>query len=276
VNRITSLQNQRIKEVVKLARRSIRDERRLTLVEGLREVRRALANGVIPVEAYLCPAVVNPADLAEFSRLQQLLAEQFSVQCYEVTPEVFAKLAYREGSDGVLLVIPYLERRLDDLPLGTPPFLCVIEGVEKPGNLGAILRTADAAGVDGVIVCAGATDLHNPNVIRASLGTLFTVPVVEAPTPAAVNWLHGRGVQIVATTPIATQLYTDADLTGPVAVVMGSEASGLGEEWLAAATTQVAIPMLGVADSLNLATATALLLYEVVRQRAINPIKTES
>jgi TrmH family RNA methyltransferase len=273
VTRITSLQNQRIKEVVKLARRSIRDERRLTLVEGLREACHALANGVIPVEAYLCPAVVNPADLAEFSRLQQLLVEQFAVQWYEVTPEVFAKIAYREGSDGLLLVIPYLERRLADLPLGTPPFLCVIEGVEKPGNLGAILRTADAAGVDGVIVCAGATDLHNPNVIRASLGALFTVPVVEVATPEAIAWLRQHNIQIVAAMPAATQLYTDADLTGSVAVVMGSEATGLGEEWLAAATVQVAIPMLGSANSLNLATATALMLYEVVRQRRLNLAK---
>lgn len=269
MTRITSLQNQRIKEVVKLARRSTRDERRLTLVEGLREAGRALANGVLPVEAYLCPAVVNPADQPKFVRLQQLLAGEPSVQRFDVTPEVFAKIAYREGSDGVLLVIPYLERRLDDLPLGRNPFLCVIEGVEKPGNLGAILRTADAAGVDGVIVCAGATDLHNPNVIRASLGTLFTVPVVEVATSEAIAWLRGRGIQIVAATPIATQVYTGGDLTGPVAVVMGSEATGLGEDWLAAATVQVAIPMLGSVDSLNLATATALILYEVVRQRSL-------
>lgn len=275
MTRITSPQNQRIKEVVKLARRSTRDERRLTVVEGLREAGRALANGVFPVEAYLCPTVVNPVDRSEFIRLQQLLAGQPAVQLFEVTPEVFAKLAYREGGDGVLLVIPYLERRLDDLPLSTAPFLCVVEGVEKPGNLGAILRTADAAGVDGVIVCAGATDLHNPNVIRASLGTLFTVPVVEIPTPEAIAWLRRHNIRIVATTPTAPQIYTEVDLTGPVAVVMGSEATGLGGEWLAAADLQVAIPMLGAADSLNLATATALLLFEVVRQRGptIRPSK---
>lgn len=271
MTRITSLQNQRIKEIPKLAKRSVRDERRLTVVEGLRETERALVNGVIPTEAYLCPQVVGAAERPAFDRLQQLLARQPSVQRFEVTPEVFAKIAYREESEGVLLVIPYLERRLDDLPLREAPFFCVIEGVEKPGNLGAILRTADAAGVDGVIICAGATDLHNPNVIRASLGALFTVPVVEAPTPEAIAWLRQRGIQIVATTPAASQNYTEADLTGPVAVVMGSESSGLGDEWLAAADTQVAIPMHGAADSLNLATATALLLYEVVRQRSLNP-----
>jgi TrmH family RNA methyltransferase len=273
VSQIISLQNQRIKDIARLTKRSVRDERRLAVVEGLRETERALANGVIPVEAYLCPQVVAEEDRQRFIRIQQQLAGQQSVQLFEVTPEVFARIAYREGGDGVLLVIPYLEHRVDDLPLRTAPFLCVIEGVEKPGNLGAILRTADAAGVDGVIVCAGATDLHNPNVIRASLGALFTVPVVEVSTPEAIAWLRRRNIQIVATTPAATQLYTDADFTGPVAVVMGSEATGLGEEWLAAATLQVAIPMLGSADSLNLATATALILYEVVRQRGINPAK---
>ncbi len=143
----------------------------------------------------------------------------------------------------------------------------VIEGVEKPGNLGAILRTADAAGVDGLIVCAGATDLHNPNVIRASLGTLFTVPIAEATTNDAIAWLHANKIQIIAAAPDATERYTKVDLTHPVAIVMGSEAHGLGTAWRAAADRLVSIPMHGRADSLNLATATALLLYEVRRQR---------
>jgi TrmH family RNA methyltransferase len=186
---------------------------------------------------------------------------------FEVTPEVFARLAYREGSDGLLLVIPYLDRALSQIPLSTTPFLCIIEGVEKPGNLGAILRTADAAGVDGVIVCSGATDLHNPNVVRASLGALFTVPVAECTSAEAIDWLHEHDIRIVATTPEAPISYFNTDLTGPTAVVMGNEAHGLGEAWLAAANEAVSIPMHGAADSLNLATATALLLYEVVRQR---------
>jgi TrmH family RNA methyltransferase len=266
---ISSVQNQRIKEVLKLAKRTVRDERRLTVVEGLREAGRALANGVRPTEVYLCPSLVKEADQPAFARLQAHLAMLPTTPCYEVTPEVFARLAYREGSDGVLLVIPYLDRRLDDLPVGEPPFLCVIEGVEKPGNLGAILRTADAAGVDGVVVCAGGTDLHNPNVVRASLGALFTVPVVEAPSEEAIAWLRRRQIQIVVATPDASQRYTDVDLRGPVAVVMGSEAHGLSTQWRAAAAGAVVIPMFGAADSLNLATSTALLLYEVVRQRGL-------
>jgi TrmH family RNA methyltransferase len=273
VNEISSVQNQRIKEVLKLAKRSVRDERRLTVVEGLREAMRALANGIIPSEAYLCPSLVKQADQSEFSRLQAQLANLSNTNSFEVTPEVFAKLAYREGSDGVLLVIPYLNRQLDQLPLGKPSFLCVIEGVEKPGNLGAILRSADAAGVNGVIVCAGGTDLHNPNVVRASLGTLFTVPVIEATTAVAIEWLRKHAIQIVATTPSAARLYTELDLRGSIAVVMGSEATGLGADWLAAADHQVRIPMHGTADSLNLATATALMLYEVVRQRSLSSVQ---
>jgi TrmH family RNA methyltransferase len=143
----------------------------------------------------------------------------------------------------------------------------VVEAAEKPGNVGAILRTADAAGVQGVIVCGGA-DLHNPNVVRASLGTIFTVPVAEATTAETLAWLHSHGVQIVATTPAATLRYTAADLTAPTAIVVGSEAEGLSAAWLDAADVCVYIPMHGEADSLNLSASTAILLYEVVRQRA--------
>jgi TrmH family RNA methyltransferase len=273
VQTITSPQNGHIKEVIKLSKRSVRDQRRLTVVEGLREASRALDNHVIPQEVYFCPDLVKGADASAWRSRLHLLEEQHQTQLYEVTAEVFAKIAYREESDGLLLVIPYLERQLAQVPLRTHPLLCVIEGVEKPGNLGAILRTADAAGVDGVIVCAGATDLHNPNVVRASLGTLFTVAVVEATSAAAISWLRQHGITIVATTPEATQRFTAVDLSGPVAIVMGNEASGLGAEWLAAADLQVSIPMHGVADSLNLATATALLLYEAVRQRHPQPAK---
>jgi RNA methyltransferase, TrmH family len=274
LNKITSLQNQRIKEVIKLGKHAIRDARRLTVVEGLREASRALGNGVRPVEVYLCPALVREDEQNEFTGLIRLLEQQGRSELFEVTPEVFAKLAYREANDGVLMVIPYVDRPLAELPLSDPPFLCVIEGVEKPGNLGAILRTADAAGVDGVILCAGATDLHNPNVVRASLGALFTVPVAEVSSADAINWLQAQHIQIIAATPDGAIRYTDANLAGPVAVVMGSEAHGLSPLWRRAADAAVVIPMFGAADSLNLSTSTALLLYEVVRQRSLNPAKT--
>jgi RNA methyltransferase, TrmH family len=264
---ITSLQNNRIKAVVKLAKRQERDARRVTVVEGVREIHQALTHGVMPLEVYLCPELVKAEEAQQQARQLQQLAERGQVDLYTVTPEVFAKLTYRTDSDGLLLVIPYLDTRLERFPLGKPPFLAVIESVEKPGNLGAILRTADAAGVDGVIVCAGATDLHNPNVIRASLGAIFTVPLAETTTSAAIAWLQQQQIQVVATLPTADTRYTAVDLSGPVAIVMGSEAHGLGREWRTAAHYTVSIPMLGALDSLNLATATALLLYEVRRQR---------
>jgi RNA methyltransferase, TrmH family len=269
---ITSLQNQRIKNVVKLRQRRQRDAQRLTVVEGAREVLRALQQGVIPQEAFICPELISETEAeTAVTHLHQL--SQTAV--FEVTPDVFAKIAYRGDSGGLLLVIPYQTYTLDDLaerrPFPqSPPLFVVIEGVEKPGNLGAILRTADAAGAEGVILTqgdAGSTDLHNPNAIRASLGTIFSVPVVSDDSPAVIQWLHQQGIQIIATTPAATIPYTAVDLTVPVAIVMGSEAHGLSDKWLNAAHHQIMIPMHGIADSLNLSVAAALLMYEAVRQR---------
>lgn len=269
---ITSARNSRIKEVVKLNKRRQRDERRATVVEGVREVTRALACGVIPQEAYVCLEIVEKSEAEAVVQTLQALAQSRQTWLYEVTAEVFTKIAYRGDSGGILLVVPYFGRTLDELPLDNSPFLVVVEGAEKPGNLGAILRTADAAGVDGVIVCAtesqSATDIHNPNTIRASLGTVFGQPLAQADTAGAIEWLRAHHIRTVATSPDAAQRYTATDLTGPIAIVMGSEAEGLSPQWMAAADQRVVIPMHGVADSLNLSTATALLLYEVVRQRS--------
>jgi TrmH family RNA methyltransferase len=225
-----------------------------------------LAAGLTPQEAYLCPALLTAEGRPVADQLRRLDAARRTLLA-EVTPEVFAKLAYRDDSGGLLLVLPYLARTLAGLALPDPLFVAVIEGVEKPGNLGAILRTADAAGVQAVIVTAGATDIHNPNAIRASLGAIFTLPVVEAATEATIAWLRSRQARIIATRPDASRRYTDEDYTFPVAVVMGAEATGLSPVWSAAADALVTIPMFGQVDSLNLSTATALLLYEVVRQR---------
>lgn len=270
--RITSLQNGRIKQIVKLNQRRQRDARQQTVVEGSREVSRALHQGIIPHEAYLCPELLTAETSEAVAKLQQLAQSQ-QTQLFEITPDIFAKIAYRGDSGGLLLIIPYLKQSLNDLPLGSPPFLAVVENVEKPGNLGAILRTADAAGVDGVIVCSdgtASTDLHNPNVIRASLGTLFTVALATATTCETIAWLQAHDIQMMVATPEAEQLYTAVNLQTAVALVTGSEAYGLSPQWLSAATAQMRIPMHGLADSLNLATATALLLYEVVRQRKSN------
>ena len=268
--RITSLQNDRIKQVVKLNNRRQRDAARQTIVEGIREVGRALQQGIIPHEAYLCPELITNEVSEAVTQLTQL-AQSGATQLFEVTPEIFAKIAYRGDSGGLLLVIPYQQHSLNDLPPGVLPFLAVVENVEKPGNLGAILRTADAAGVDGVIVCSdgtASTDLHNPNVVRASLGTLFTVPVAAATTSETITWLQERHIQIVVATLEAEKVYTAVNLQAPIALVTGSEAYGLSRAWLSAADEKIKIPMYGTADSLNLATATALLLYEVVRQKS--------
>ena len=273
VTSISSPTNPHIKRVVRLADRRARDGARQTVVEGVREVGLALAAGVAPVEAYVCPELIAGPEAERVARHLADIAATGMTELFYVTPPVFEKMAYRGGSGGLLLVIAYPRRSLDALTFRAAPFVVVVEEAEKPGNLGAVLRTADAAGVDALIVPtlpgSAGTDPHNPNVIRASLGAYFTVPVVAAPADQAIAWLRRQGIAIVATTPAAEALYTAADLTGPVAVVMGSEAWGLSETWLSAADVRVRIPMAGQVDSLNLSAATALLLYEVVRQRQV-------
>lgn len=268
---ITSLQNARVKNVVKLNNRRYRDTVGLTVVEGVREAARALQSNIVPVEAYVCLPLIENGAAHELLTTLGRLAQTGATQLFEVTPPVFAKTAYRQDSGGVLLVIPYFQRPLVDVRLSALPFVTVIEGGQKPGNLGAILRTADAAGVDAVILDPGkdldATDIHNPNVIRASLGAVFTVPAAVAPTAQLIGWLRQHGIRTVAATPAATLPYTAVDMTGPIALVMGSEAQGLSAVWLAAADERAIIPMFGQVDSLNLSVATALLMYEVVRQR---------
>lgn len=266
---ISSVQNPRIKNLVKLAKRRERDRQRVTLVEGLREIRHALAANIQPLEVYVCPDLLEPEATALLQQLQGTVTNP-PICFIEVTTTIFDKVAYRGNSGGLLLVIPYLNQPLEQLALSPNPFLILMEGVEKPGNLGAILRTADAAGVDAVIVCAGATDIHNPNVIRASLGALFTLPIVEVTTDALIEWLRQYSIQIVAADPAATLYHMQADLRGPIAIVMGSEARGLTADWLATANTVVKIPMAGAVDSLNLSAATAIMLYEIVRQRMQN------
>ena len=268
---ITSPQNPRIKRISKLNDRRARDEARQTVVEGVREITVALGRGVVPVEAYLCPELIDGPEAETAARHLRAIAATGMTELFIVTPDVFAKMAYRGQSGGLLIVIDYRSLALDELQFRGAPFLVVIEEAEKPGNLGAVLRTADAAGVDAVIAPSPAdgrgTDLHNPNVIRASLGAYFTVPTVATSNEQAIAWLRERGIAIVAATPAAEALYTESDLTGPLAVVVGSEAWGLSEAWLAAADRRVRIPMAGSVDSLNLSASAALMMYEVVRQR---------
>jgi len=246
--RITSLTNPKVKAARLLRERRHRDRAGLFLIEGRREVDRARAAGIHFESLFICPELVE----SEFAAV--------GPEVLEVTPPVAEKLALR--SEGVVAVAHIPRRPLADLPRPASPVYLVVDGVEKPGNLGATLRSADGAGVDGVIVCGG-TDLWNPNVVRASLGTLFTVPLAEATADEAIAWL--AGVPITVATPEASTLYTDAPLTG--ALVVGREDQGVSAPWRAAATHLVRIPMRGVADSLNVAQTATLLAYAACQGR---------
>lgn len=261
---ITSAQNPRIKHVVALRDRRERERSGLMRVEGFEEVSLALVSGAQPVTLFFCPAFFRaPAQAELIERLRQAGAELI-----EVSERIFEKIAYRDGPDGWLATFPTLDTRLEALRLSAQPLLIVAESVEKPGNLGAMLRTADAAGVDALIAAAPHTDWNNPNIVRASKGALFSVQVAAADNDQTLHWLRQHQIQIVAATPQATTLYTAADLRGPVAVAVGEEKYGLSQTWLDAADVHVRIPMFGQVDSLNVSIATALLVYEVVRQRA--------
>lgn len=260
---ITSLQNPLVKRVVRLRDRKHREAEGVMLIEGGNELALALTGGVQPVTVFHCPelsrSTLHPPRLMP------------STEIIEVSRAVFEKIAYRENPDGWLAIAPALRRGLavldDIVSRASNALLLVVVGVEKPGNLGAMLRTADAAGVDALIVCDPATDLGNPNVVRASRGTLFTVPVAQAMSTETLNWLQALNTRIVAGTPNASTNYTDVDLRGPVAIAMGAEDEGLSDEWLRHADVQVRIPMVGKVNSLNVSASAALLLYEAVRQR---------
>jgi TrmH family RNA methyltransferase len=261
--KITSLQNPRVKQLVKLRDRRPRDEAGVFLVEGYREIRRALEKSVALTELYFSPEWFlgenEPALIAQ--------AEAAGAKTFELTKEAFAKVAYRERPDGLLAVAPQWKRSLTDLELPAEPFLLVVEAIEKPGNLGTILRSADAAGCDAVVVCDPVTDIFNPNVVRASTGVLFSVPLVVEESERVRAWLREKKIRAVATTPAAERIYSDVDLCGPLAIVMGSEQYGLSQFWLKNSDLPVRIPMAGQADSLNVAMATIITLFEAVRQR---------
>lgn len=264
--KISSLQNPRVKQLVKLRDRRDRDERGVFLIEGYREILRALDKGIRPTEFYFAPEWF----LGENEPALIRRAEAAGAQAFELTKDAFAKAAYRERPDGLLAVAPQWKRQLSDLKPraeGKAPFYLVAEAIEKPGNLGTILRAADAAGCDGVIVCDPVTDIFNPNVVRASTGVLFSVPCVVETGDAVLAWLKREGIRAVATTPAAEALYTATDLTGPLAIIMGSEQYGLTDFWLKGADGTVRIPMAGQADSLNVAMAALITLFEAVRQR---------
>ncbi len=255
IQSISSAQNPKIKNLLLLQEKSrARREQGLFVVEGRRELQHCLEAGF------------------EIDTL--FVLEEMADQINSPTPRVialprslFEKVTYRGATEGVVAEVRIKERRLEDLTLRENPLIVVIEGVEKPGNIGAILRSADAAGADALLVCDPLTDLWNPNLIRASLGGIFTVPTVACTSEEAISFLQARGIAILTAQLQDSELYYDTPMTGGTALVMGTESTGLTDRWRKAATAHIRIPMQGQLDSLNVSVSTAILLYEAVRQR---------
>jgi TrmH family RNA methyltransferase len=260
---ITSVKNPRVQSVIALRDKQERDETGLTRVEGYAEIRLVVESGFRPGSLYVCPELIRGSD--ERALLERI--GRSGTEVIEVSRPVFDRMAYRQGGDGWVGVFPTPAKRLDEIVLADPAFVVVAEGIEKPGNLGAILRTADAAGVQAIVSADGITDWGNPNVIRASKGAVYGMNVAEASNEQTLVWLRRHGARIVVATPDAKQVYTRADLTGPIAIVVGAEHAGVSRFWLDRADAAVRIPMVGRVDSLNVATSCALMVYEVVRQR---------
>ncbi len=260
--RITSLQNPRVKRLVKLRERKHRDREGLVLLDEPRVIRRALDAGVSFTEVYISPETGTPADADLATELAGTGAETI-----ELAASVMAKAAYRDRPAGVLALATQPTHTLDELDLPADALVIVLENVEKPGNLGAVVRTASGAGVDAVLACGVGADPWNPNALRASTGAMFSVPVIAADATEIVAALRARALALTATTPDTDTLYTDLDLTGSVALLLGAEDQGLSTDLLASADHACHIPMKGTADSLNVSVSAAILAYEARRQR---------
>ncbi|HSW81236.1 MAG TPA: RNA methyltransferase [Candidatus Saccharimonas sp.] len=263
---ITSKQNPAVKKLVALRRRREREQAGVTIIDGYEELSCALDAGVAIQTLYYCTELMGSAKQHE--RLQDLI--KGGVVGIELSRDVFEKAAYREGPDGWLAVVPSPAATLGHLKVAKNMLILVCEAIEKPGNLGAMVRTADAAGVDAIISVDGVTDWANPNVIRASKGAVFAVPVANATAKQTYDWLTKNNVQIIASTPDTDALFTQTDFTKSTALCVGSEKYGHTDWWLKHANHRVRIPMAGKVNSLNVATSAALLVYEAVRQRATN------
>ncbi len=283
---ITSPKNPRVKEAVRLRDRRQREQQGRILIDGARELRRALDAGVRAVVIFVCEP------LCQNEESQRLLAmlPQSGCEVLHVSEAVFERLAFGQRAEGVLGVAEMPRSSLETLAAAVgwgnsstaaptngvekAPLVAVLEGVEKPGNVGAVLRSADAAGLSAVIVANPHTDLFNPNAIRASLGTIFTVPVCEAESTQTLAWLRERQFKILAARVDGAVRYTEVDYRGRKAIVLGSEAAGLSSIWAGDNITAVCLPMLGVADSLNVSASAAVLFYEALRQRGHNSRRT--
>ena len=260
---ITSPQNPRLKAAARLRDRRGRKQTGRIIIDGRREVAQALNAGVKVEEVFFCQPLSN----SDGSRDVMQLAEGGRVPIFEVGEAAFNKIGYGQRTGGVVAVAQRPCRALQDIRLDDTPFVAVIEHVEKPGNLGAVFRSAEAAGVDAVIVVDPATDIYGPNVLRASLGTAFCLAVAESTVDEAIEWMKRNGFQIVAAIPDSKAAYTDVNYRLSPAVVFGSEAGGLTDSWNQDEIVCASVPMQGRVDSLNVSSTAALFFYEALRQR---------
>jgi TrmH family RNA methyltransferase len=263
--KITSLQNPKIKNLKRLEKASERKEQNLILIEGLRETVLAQRAGYTITAVFVCEEILKKDEAYSLDALTKSAA---GISVYHISKEVYDSVAYRETTEGVIATAQPVKLRLENVKLGDSPLVLVIEGVEKPGNLGAMLRTSDAAGVDAVLICDGKTDIYNPNVLRSSLGTAFTQQIIVCETPEAIAFLKKKGIRIFAAELAAAGLYFSENFKQPSAVVVGTEATGLSEVWIDSADARIKIPMQGQIDSLNVSVSAAVLLFEAVRQRS--------
>ena len=259
IDNLSSASNPKIKELLLLKERSRqRREQSLFVVEGVREVSAAIKAGYDIESIFFLP----------HSEGEELALKVAAKHIFSLTQPLYAKVAYREGTEGIIAVVKYIERRLSDIRLSENPLIIVLESVEKPGNLGAVIRTADGVNADAVIVCDPLTDIFNPNIIRSSLGGVFTRNVCACSSEDAYEWLTQNNIRIFATELQASKWYYDSDLSGATAVVMGSESFGLKSFWRERAIERIKIPMYGEIDSLNVSVSTAVICYEALRQRS--------
>jgi TrmH family RNA methyltransferase len=265
---ITSLHNPRVKDAVRLRDRRHREKQQRIVIDGARELGRAIAAGVRIVEAFIC----EPLAIGDESRQTLQAIARCGCEVLPVNELVFEKLAFGQRVDGILGVAEMPRPTLQTLTIsGDNPLIAVLEGVEKPGNFGAVLRSADAAGVSAVIAADGRTDLFNPNAIRASLGTIFSMPICETTSGEVVAWLRERRFAMYAARVDGSAPYTEVDYRGPTAIVLGSEATGLSPVWTGQDIRAIRLPMLGAADSLNVSVTAAVLFYEALRQKDQSP-----
>lgn len=265
---ITSAQNPKVKDLLALQEKS-RERRKkgLFVVEGRRELQHCIESGFEPQTLFICREIISDKD---FDAILGTIEEKFcglTVQIIEIAQHLYDKVAYRGGTEGIIAELKCREMNLESLRLKENPLVVVLESVEKPGNLGAVLRSADASGVDAVIVCDPLTDMYNPNLIRSSIGAIFTVPVAAATSEETIKWLKSKNIKIYTAQLQDSEWYYDTDMKGGTAIVMGTEATGLTGAWRKAADAHIKIPMLGRLDSLNVSVSAAILMFEAVRQR---------